>query len=244
MNKRVIISVFTTVLLFGCKTETDTFQSENIVTYAPLTVGKYITYNLDSTVFVNLGRLKEVHNYQVKYVVDAQITDNLGRPAYRIFRYIRKTSANPWVTDNTFTAVNTGSTYEFIENNQRYVKLALPIKDSFSWKGNTFIDTESLNSPFRYLSGWNYTYANIAQSLTLGTKTFSNTITIKQADEVAGDPSPNPTNFSEVTFGQEKYAKGIGLVYRKTTHTTFQPGNGGFYEDGSFSVTYTAIDYN
>lgn len=232
------------VFASSCKTETELYNGALVADYAPLTIGKYITYNLDSTVFLNLGRVKEVHSYQVKYLVDAQITDNLGRPAFRIFRFIRKAANEAWLTDNTFLAVNTGNGYEFIENNQRYIKLSLPIKNGVIWNGNTHIDTESLNSPFRYLSGWKYTYANVGEPLSLGSKNFDNTITINQADEIAGDPSPNPVNFSEVIFGQEKYAKGIGLVYRKTTHTTFQPGSGGFYEDGSFSVTYTAIDYN
>ena len=82
----------------SCEKETEEFKTEAIADYLPLAVGKYITYRLDSTVFTNLGRNEEIHSYQVKHMVDAQIADNLGRPSYRIIRYLRDSlGTQPWV---------------------------------------------------------------------------------------------------------------------------------------------------
>lgn len=61
-------------------------------------------------------------------MVDALITDNLGRPAYRIIRYIRKTATDPWVSDNTFMAVPTDFAMEFIENNMRFFENEITAK--------------------------------------------------------------------------------------------------------------------
>ena len=105
--------------------------------YSPLQVGKYITYNLDSTIFINFGTKDTVVKYQVKHQMDALISDNLGRPAYRIIRYIRKSAANPWVPDNTFMAVATEFDIEFVENNIRFLKLKSPVRDGYTWKGNS-----------------------------------------------------------------------------------------------------------
>ena len=51
----------------------------------------------------------------VKYQTDSLITDNLGRPAYRIFRFIRKNETQAWTPDATFMAVSTENQLEFIE---------------------------------------------------------------------------------------------------------------------------------
>ena len=84
----------TTILLLllattGCKHEVERYVSEPLSDYLPLTIGKYIIYQLDSMVFTGFGRSEEVHHYQEKQQIAAQITDNLGRPTYRIDRSIR-----------------------------------------------------------------------------------------------------------------------------------------------------------
>ena len=107
------------LLLASCKKEQEHFTSEPVSDYYPLQVGKYITYNLDSTIFTNFGQNQAQVHYQVKDVVDASITDNLGRPGFRIIRYSRKDASSDWSPNNVFMAVPTDRTLEFIENNLR-----------------------------------------------------------------------------------------------------------------------------
>lgn len=203
--------------------------------YFPLKVGKYITYSLDSIVYyTNFNTSAVVKSYQVKQVVDAQITDALGRPAYRILRYIRSDATAPWTADNTFMAVPTNNTVEYIENNLRFVKLASPIKQDFSWQGNRYIDVTSASSTVKYFANWDYTYDSINAKATIGAITVDSTIKVAQAD--------NQTSIDR-TFSEEKYAKGIGLVYRnflfwdKGTAT-------GVYTDNSCGVIMKMIDHN
>ena len=245
MRKQFLFLAIITVVFFSaCKKSTDVLETAAVSEYSPLLVGKYISYNLDSSLFINFGTKDTVISYQVKHQIDAQITDNLGRPAYRITRYIRKTAANAWVPDNTFMAVPTDFTMEFIENNLRFLKLKGPIRNGYSWKGNSYIDTYSINSPVRYLADWDYTYDSVNVKQTIGAFTLDSTLKVAQRDEVIGNPA-DPNSYHEINFGAEKYAKGIGLVYRKFLHVEYQPptpGRGG-YKQG-YGVKMTMIDHN
>jgi len=230
----------------ACKKSNEELQTAALNDYAPLTVGKYITYSLDSLIYTNFGTSTEIHSYEVKYETDAQITDNLGRPAYRVIRYIRSSPTAAWVPDNTFMAVNSENEYEFVENNQRFLKLHEPIRDGYSWKGNTHIDTYSLNSEVKYLDDWDYIYDSVGVQQQLGTFTLENCLVVNQRDEVIGNPL-DPDSYSEINYGQEKYAFGIGMIYKKFFHSEYQPpvpGLGGHFVTGSYGVTLTMIDHN
>jgi hypothetical protein len=244
MRKQFLFLAIITVVFFSACKKSDVLETAVVSEYAPLQVGKYISYNLDSSLFINFGTKDTVISYQVKHQVDAQITDNLGRPAYRIIRYIRKTAANAWVPDNTFMAVPTDFAMEVIENNMRFLKLKGPIRNGYSWRGNTYIDTYSINSPVRYLADWDYTYDSVNVKQTIGAFTLDNTLKVAQRDEVIGNPA-DPNSYHEINFGAEKYAKGIGLVYRKFLHVEYQPptpGRGGYKQ--SYGVRMTMIDRN
>ena len=245
MRKLFLLLIILSAVFFNaCKKSTDTLAVASVSEYYPLQVGKYITYNLDSTIFINFGTAQAIVNYQVKHEVDALINDNLGRPAYRIIRYIRKTAANPWVPDNTFMAVPTDFAAEFVENNMRFLKLKGPIRDGYTWKGNTYIDTYSLNSNVKYLDNWDYTYDSVNVKQTIGTFTLDSTLKVAQRNEIIGNPR-DPNSYSEINFGAEKYGKGLGLVYRNFLHIEYQPptpGRGG-YRVG-YGVKMTMIDHN
>ena len=230
---KYFIGLFIALSFISCKKETDNFTPETFNDYYPLQVGKYITYNLDSTLFTNFGQNDTVVSYQVQDRVDAQITDNLGRPGYRIIRYIRKDASEDWAPNNTFMAVATDNSVEFIENNLRYLKLENPVKQDFSWKGNSYIDTYSIDSDVKYLDDWDYIYDSIGVHLTINSLTIDSTLKIAERDEFLGqDPSIPGTQYAEKTYAVEKYGKGIGLIYREFLHWEYQgeqPGRPAYY---------------
>lgn len=243
MRKISLLLIISVALIFSaCKKSTDDFVLTPVTDYFPMQIGKYITYNLDSTVFINFGTKDTVIKYQVKHQVDALITDNLGRPAYRIIRYIRKTAANPWAPDNTFLAVTNESTAEFIENNMRFIKLKAPIRNGYSWKGNSYIDIYGLN--VRYLEDWDYTYDSVNNKITVGAFTLDSTLKVAERDEVIGNPG-DPNSYHEINYSAEKYAKGLGLIYRDFLHVEYQPPRPGVgaYRQG-YGVKMTMIDHN
>ncbi len=245
MTKRILSLVFLAAVFFSaCKKSTETLNLTPVSEYSPLEVGKYITYQLDSFRYLPFSLQGVTISFQAKYIVDGEVTDNLGRPAYRIVRQIRKNPTDAWVNDNSFTAVPGDESYEFVDDNLRFLKLRGPVKDGYTWKGNSYINTTSQYSDFIYLQDWDYTYDSVGAPLTLGAINLDNTIKVAQRDEVVGNPE-DPASYSEVNYGVEYYAKGIGLVYRKFLHTQYQPNSGNpFYEPDSKGVTLTMIDHN
>ena len=244
--KKVIPFIACVFLFAACKKESEEVVLLPISDYAPLTVGKYITYSLDSLVYISFGAVEAHRFYEVKYVTADSLTDLLGRKAFRIVRYIRTLPNGIFNADNTFLAVNTGKTFEFTENNLRYLKLTQPIKNDGSWKGNSAIDVSSLGSDLQYLSDWDYTYADVAQAKTVGTFNLANTITVKQIDESVNlpiiPPGPaNQTNIASRDYSQEIYAKGIGMVRREFLHFEYQLAFPGYI---GYGVKLIMVDHN
>jgi hypothetical protein len=230
----VVITAAVTLLMSSCN-KTEDLPVLPLSDYFPLTAGKYVTYNLDSIVYYTNFNVSAVSkSYQVKLLVDAPVTDAQGRPAWRIIRSIRTGTTGPFTTDNVFMAVNTGNTIEFIENNLRFIKLASPIRQDYTWQGNRYIDVSSLGSQLKYLDGWDYTYDSINVQSTIGSLMVDNTIKVAQID--------NETAIDR-TFSEEKYAKGIGLVYRHF-HYWNKGTAGGTFTDNSYGVIMKMIDHN
>ena len=230
--------------LIACNKQNELYTTATLSDYFPLHVGKYISYNLDSTVYINFGQKDTVISYQVKDSIENEITDNTGRPAFRIVRYIRKNAGQTWTANNTFMVIQTATTIEFVENNLRFQKLKLPIKDGYIWKGNSFIDTYSLNSSTKYLDDWDYTYDSVNVPLILPGIQLSSTLKVNQRDEFLGqDPKLPNTQYAEKNYSVEKYAKGIGLIYKEFLHWEFQgtqPGRPSFFSGYGVKLVMTA----
>ena len=245
MNK--IILLLALVLFFAaCKKQSEQLQITPISDYAPLTVGKYVTYSLDSLVYINFGATEAHRFYEVKYLTADTLKDLMGRKAFRIIRYIRSLPTGIFTPDNTFVAVNTGTSFEFTENNLRYLKLTLPIKNDRTWKGNSAIDVTSIGSDLQYLANWDYTYSEVDQAKKIGTFNLTSTVTVKEIDESVNLPvvppgQPNQTNIASKDYSQEIYAKGIGLVQRNFIHFEYQLAFPGYI---GYGVKMVMVDHN
>ena len=239
------IIVTTFILLYSCSKVSETISSASINEYSSLQVGKTYLYRLDSTITAAFGASLIVKSYQAKDSVEAAFTDNLGRQSFRIFRYIRDTSATqPWRFAATYVAIPTDKTLEYVDNNMRFVKLHAPIKEGYTWKAHSFIDTKSTNSKVRYLDEWEYEYRDIERPYTVLRKTYDSTITVFQRDETVPSGPFNPAVFQQKDYGKEVYAKNIGLVYKEFLHWTWNvsSSNAG-YEDGSYGVKLQLISH-
>lgn len=244
--KKIILLLAIVVFFAACKKESEQLQITPISDYAPLAVGKYVTYNLDSLVYLNFGATQAHHFYEVKYLTADSLKDLLGRKAFRIVRYIRTLPNGIFTPDNTFVAVNTGTNFEFTENNLRYLKLTLPIKNDRTWKGNSAIDVTSVGSDLQYLADWDYTYSEVNQPKKVGTFNLANTITVKEIDESVNLPvipagQPNQTNIASRDYSQEIYAKDIGLVQRDFIHFEYQLAFPGYI---GYGVKMVMVDHN
>ncbi len=246
--KKIVAASFVIISLlffYSCKKQTETFASESINEYYPLQSGKTYLYRLDSTIPAPFGSSLIIKSYQAKDSIESSFSDNQGRQSYRIFRYTRDTSGTkPWSFAATYFATPANQTLEYVDNNLRFIKLHLPIREGYTWRAHSFIDTKSINTPVSYLDEWEYEYRNVGESFTILNKSYDSTITVFQHDETTPSGPFNPNNYQQRNLGQEIYAKGVGLIYKEFLHWTWQitPKQG--YEDGSYGVKLRLISYN
>jgi hypothetical protein len=236
----------------SCKKETEEFKTEAIADYLPIVVGKYITYRLDSTVFTNFGKNEELHRYQVKHVVDAQVPDNLGRPGFRILRYLRDSlGTQPWVENGSYFVTPLADQAEVIEDNLRYIKLHLPFKLNADWKGNKYLSDDPYASLFTFsndegMNDWDYSFENFDEALSIGGQTINDIYTVFQMDDALNAPVTDFSTGGWRTLGIERYAKNIGLVTRDLILWEYQPNQNGVgigYKTG-FGIKMWMIDHN
>lgn len=210
----IILVAFCSLLLIRCN-KTDTLATAKISDYTNLAVGKFVIYKLDSTVTLPFGVGFTVNSYLVKDSIDAMVTDNLNRPGYRIIRYTWDSVGQQWNNSNTFLAVLTGKTFEYIENNMRQIRLVSPIADNFSWQGNAYIGA----SPFNFVSNddnflsWTFAYSNTGRPFKVGNLNFDTTITVVQFDSTTNKPF-EANSISNYSKGYEVYAKGVGKIFQ------------------------------
>jgi hypothetical protein len=239
------------ILFFSCN-KTETLQTALLSDYLPLLSGKYITYRIDSTVFTNFGRSTEIHSYQVKHVVDSMITDNLGRPSYRVFRFIRDASGTQsWQPSGTFYLTPLTNSIELIEDNLRVIKLYAPVVDAFTWKGNKYMPTNPYGSLYNFsndddIQSWDFHYSGNPSIFSYGGINYTNVQTVEEVADSINVPINVPTAYASMNRSVEKYSKSTGLIYREYTLWEYQPNTGGVggpYKTG-FGIREWMIDHN
>ena len=247
LNNKSIVYFCIIFVLMACEKESVSFKTERIKDYYPLKVGKFISYRLDSTVYLNLGTKKVVHSYLIQDKIDSIITDNLGRPSYKIKRTIRSTTdTTKWKDLMSYLVTYDSTRLELVQDNQRYLKLVEPISNGFNWKGNAYINTAGIPS-MQFLADWRYTYENVRRPFTANGISYTETVTVNQRNDTTG-VATDKKSFFEINYSKEVYSKSIGLIFKDFLHEAWQPPNasspGGYYEANSYGIRLTIIGHN
>jgi hypothetical protein len=239
----------------GCKRTLYNYPNNPLTNYyLPLEVGKYAIYELDSLNFYYYGQLDTLTQYLAKDSVESSFVDNAGHLSWTVVRYLSPMNGPiSWAASETKTVTPFTQSIEEQENNLRFIKLAFPLDDSFSWNGNSYLPDNPYQGSFdfsastnMYLNAWTYTYQNVNQPFTAGGTTYDSTVTVLQADDSVHLPIVTDTLFAAKTYWSETYAKHVGLVYRHTALWELQPRtlNGQSAYKIGFEVTQTLLDHN
>ena len=171
--------------------------------YFPVEVGTWVSYDVVDTRY---DVQTTIESYQLKEVIDSEITDAQGRPALRIARYWRESDSDPWDIKDIWMATRTNSTAEKVEENVRYVKLAFPVRTYQTWDGNIYNTNPE----------WEYFYDSIGNSRIINNLSFDVTVKVVQIENF---------NLIQEQDAYEIYAKNIGLVYRKLIDIDYSTSN-------------------
>jgi hypothetical protein len=170
--------------------------------YFPLTQGKFVIYEVDSTVFTELPKDTISYKYRIKEKIADSFIDNEGNTAYRIERYIKKYDPNQeydqmsWTIKEVWMLNANNKHIQVSESNLRYTKLIFPIQEKASWNGN------AANS----LPERNYSYDYIDRAEVINANSLDRVLRVKQLDY--------STLISYQNYS-EKYAYGVGLVSKE-----------------------------
>jgi len=237
-----LLIFFGVVFFSGCN-KTNPLITGTPEDYYPMQVGNYIIYRMDSLKFINVGSQDTVISYLAKEVVDDTITDNLGRPSFRVIRYLSDTTGTlPWTPSIAYMVTPTTNSVEVVENNLRMIKLVTPVQNNLSWLGNSHIDTQSADSPVPFMDGWNYTYSNTGQPFNVLGGTVPVSVIVNEANDTTG----NVNTYLEITYSQEVYGKGIGLIYSKFLQSEYQSPNSSTPAGATigYGLTFTMVSHN
>jgi len=245
---RFTFLIVTALALFSCSKKTEILASEKLEDYLPLQPGKYITYRLDSMTFTNFGTVSKISRYQMKHVVDAQITDNLGRPSYRIYTFIRDSAGTqPWNASGSYYVTPLADQVEVIDDNLRVAKLHLPIKEGFQWNGNTYLPNDPYLPTYDFINDndikdWDFTYDVFEPATSYGGNSYTDVYTVLQQDDHLNAPVLDVNTVGYKTLSVEKYSKNVGLIYRHYELWDYQTDPTDHYT--GFAVTMWMIDHN
>lgn len=170
--------------------------------YYPVETGRFIEYDVDSTVYNDLPVSVIKYQYRIKEIVKDQFTDNEGRTAYRIERYVKikqntkPYDSIPYTIKEVWMLNASNKNIQMNERNIRYTKLIFPVELYATWNGNAFNN----------LGDQNYSYEYIDKQETINNLNLDKVLQVKQKDL---------KNLIAYEYAIEKYAKNIGLVERK-----------------------------
>jgi hypothetical protein len=202
-------------LIFSCK-KNDSDNTPDIgKDYFPIKVGSYIIYDVDSSFYDDFYIPTKVTTtqFQLKEKIQSIYYDNQNRPTARLERYIRTTSNMAWNLKNVWSMNITSTTAERVEENVRFIKLVFPVKAKQIWNTNNQNTLEE-----RILK-----YTSVDEPETIGNLSFNAVATTEYDD--GGEILTNRE------YNSEKFAKNIGLVYRKEIHIESQPNSSATAEE-------------
>lgn len=243
-NQMLSVITLLSLFIFSCKKSEVPPTSQNAANYYPVSAGKVWIYRLDSTNIPAFGTSLVTTSYHLKDSMGSSFLDNTGRVSWIVYRFITDTlEQNPWRSLSSYYVTPTKSAVEVMDdNNLRFVKLATPVRNGFTWQGNNFIDTRSANSPYQYMDGWNYTYQNVDSPYTTLAGIVDSSATVFQIDETSPDTTFDPQYYQQRNYSIEVYAKNVGLIYKNFLHWTWQPTpEPARYADGSYGITLNLI---
>src|SRR4030095_4699539 len=167
-------------LLAGCSKQSAEISFPALNNYYPLQTGRVLVYRLDSSLIPLFGTELQIKSYLAKDSIADTIRDNQERLSYRVYRFVTDTLAvEPWVPIGSYYITPVNNSVEVVdENNLRFIKLKEPVRNDFSWQGNSYIDTKSAGALYQYLDGWNYVYQNVDQPYTVRKGILNSTITV------------------------------------------------------------------
>lgn len=174
--------------------------------YFPQTQGCYVVYSVHEVVVDSQINQRDTLDYFIKTLIGDTVIDNQGRIARKFERYTSANASGPWNIKDVWTCIIDGPRAELVEENNRTIKLVFAPSEDDEWNMNAYNTLDALDCY----------YSNLHQSYSLGSNTFSSTVTVEQEDF---------SSFIDSRRKYEVYARGVGMVYKYYRNFIINNGN-------------------
>lgn len=244
--------VLLSIVTYSCREKNSDFvPKESIRDYFPVEVGKFITYRIDSTVFVRSGGSMEIHRYQVKHTVTGTTKDNQGNDVFTVDRTLRNADGlGDWRPNGRYYITVNENSVEVNEDNLKVTKLVNPVTLGTKWKGNSKLPITPYLSMYdseagKEMNQWNFSLYNFGDT-TVENINYTNVWSVQQNNYTLNIPVTPNTQIGLMEVGFEKYSKNIGLVYKNLQIYDFQGKNDTNPQDAysGFGIKMWMIDHN
>jgi hypothetical protein len=213
------------VALQGCNDPQEPDLEAIGLSYFPLEIGSYRTYQVNRITF-SLLLPTDTAEYQLKEVVaDSFMVQD--QPTYILHRLTRRQQQDKWVLDSVWTARRNQNHAIVVENNIPFLKMVFPLSLNKAWDGNLF----------NVLPEDEYEVTEIGGTLETQAGKFSSLLTIFENND------PDTLIFQDIR--QSVYALEVGLIYKKSSILNFcndRPECLGMLESGT-KFEQILIDY-
>ena len=210
-----IIVLFIVLGIIACgKNETDTLPNLG-KEYFPLAIGKTAVFDLDSIIYdpvtLTVSRI-DTFKWQAQEVLSDTFRSKAGNLAYVVDRSIKAKNSIEWTPRETFSASLTQQYALLSENNLTFIKFPNFFDVGTTWDGNIFNDVATkfnvageILEPFS--KKWTFEILSFGKAEKIGNKDYADVLTVEAQSD--------PKILTEKRYSLEKYAKGVGLVYRE-----------------------------
>lgn len=244
MKLKTLVLLNLVFTIVSCEKQSVEVSFASIKDYYPIQKGRSITYQLDSTIYNESNNTKSISSHIIRDVLDTTLTDNLGTTNYIYKRSIRnKVDTTKWDLQLTYRVIIDSTKLIVTENNLRFIKLVSPLREGYSWKGNSYINSAE-NTALSYLFDWQYAYEKINTPETINKISFPETVTVLQKNDTIGNPNDRK-QYAAILYSKEIYARQTGLIYKELISETWQPPNSnnpnGYFEKNSFGIKLSIL---
>ena len=215
----LLILVTCGLLFFACNEATvkENLEIAKGVDYYPIEVGKFISYQLDSIIYSGISGsecvfARDTFSTLLKEEVVDVFEDNTGDLNYIVERYTRPDENSVWAVKDVWNTKITNTKVERVEENLRFIKMVFPVREGATWNGNGFFqDTTTVlgGETIDFYEHWSdeYEFDSVDQPEEINGMMFDSVMTVIQSA-----PSTNKINHR---VSIEKYARGVGLIYKE-----------------------------
>ena len=203
------------IFVVSCgKNETETLEIKG-KEYYPLAIGKSVIYNVDSVVYdpqpVGPPEIDTTY-WQFREDIIDTFKGVDGNLQYKIEISQRRRGTTAWSISRVLSASITEQYALRDDGNLRFIKFPFGFIERTTWDGNIFTDpsvkfivANDKIEPFS--KKWNYIIDSYGKPETIGGKAFDDVLTVVAKTD--------PKILTETRTLTEKYAKGVGLVFKE-----------------------------